>query len=67
LLDRGQCNGRSDNAGGLKRDGGRHDDPLEERFARLGLQIHPAKTRIVYSKDANRHGSHEHERFDFLG
>jgi RNA-directed DNA polymerase len=40
---------------------------ITERLARLGLEIHPAKTRIVYCKDSNRHGSHEHERFDFLG
>jgi RNA-directed DNA polymerase len=32
-----------------------------------GLQLHPDKTRIVYCKDANRRGSHEHESFDFLG
>ena len=40
---------------------------ITERMARLGLEIHPAKTRIVYCKDSNRRGSHEHERFDFLG
>jgi RNA-directed DNA polymerase len=40
---------------------------ITERMARLGLEIHPAKTRIVYCKDANRRGSHEHERFDYLG
>ena len=32
-----------------------------------GLQLHPEKTRIVYCKDVNRRGSHEHESFDFLG
>jgi RNA-directed DNA polymerase len=40
---------------------------ITERIAQLGLEIHPAKTRIVYCRDSNRRGSHEHERFDFLG
>jgi group II intron reverse transcriptase/maturase len=40
---------------------------ITERLARLGLDVHPAKTRIVYCKDSNRRGSHEHKRFDFLG
>jgi group II intron reverse transcriptase/maturase len=40
---------------------------ITERMAQLGLEIHSAKTRIVYCKDSNRRGSHEHERFDFLG
>jgi hypothetical protein len=30
---------------------------LEERMAQVGLRLHPAKTRIVYCKDANRRGS----------
>jgi RNA-directed DNA polymerase len=40
---------------------------LRERMAEVGLELHPDKTRIVYCKDADRRGSHEHERFDFLG
>ena len=36
-------------------------------MAQVGLELHPDKTRIVYCKDANRKGSAEHERFDFLG
>ena len=40
---------------------------LKERMGQVGLELHPDKTRIVYCKDANRHGSHEHERFNFLG
>ena len=40
---------------------------LAERMAQVGLELHPDKTRIVYCKDADRRGSHEHERFDFLG
>ena len=40
---------------------------LSERMAQVGLELHPDKTRIVYCKQAGRPGSHEHERFDFLG
>ena len=40
---------------------------IDARMARVGLALHPDKTRIVYCKDSNRTGSHEHERFDFLG
>jgi hypothetical protein len=36
-------------------------------MAQVGLELHPDKTRIVYCKTENRHGSHEHEQFDFLG
>ena len=36
-------------------------------MAEVGLQLHPAKTRIVYCKDSNRRGSHEHPSFTFLG
>jgi RNA-directed DNA polymerase len=38
-----------------------------KRLATVGLELNLDKTRIVYCKDANRNGSHEHERFDFLG
>jgi len=40
---------------------------LAQRFAEVGLGLHPDKTRIVYCKDDDRRGSYEHERFDFLG
>jgi RNA-directed DNA polymerase len=40
---------------------------ITERLASCKLEVNPAKTRIVYCKDADRRGSHEHERFDFLG
>jgi RNA-directed DNA polymerase len=33
----------------------------------LGVELNRDKTRIVYCKDSHRFGSHEHERFDFLG
>jgi len=42
-------------------------DAIARRLAQVGLELNPDKTRIVYCKDANRSGSHEHERFDFLG
>jgi len=42
-------------------------DALARRMAEVGLELHPDKTRIVYCKDADRRGSYEHERFDFLG
>jgi RNA-directed DNA polymerase len=42
-------------------------DAIAKRMAQVGLELHPDKTRIVYCKDSNRHGSHEHEQFGFLG
>lgn len=42
-------------------------DSIARRLASWGLDVHPDKTRIVYCKDSDRTGSHEHERFDFLG
>lgn len=42
-------------------------DAIAERLLRCKLELHPEKTRIVYCKDDDRPGSHEHERFDFLG
>ena len=42
---------------------------LPDRCAdgRGGLRLHPDKTRIVYCKDSNRRGKHEHTCFTFLG
>jgi RNA-directed DNA polymerase len=40
---------------------------ITKRLAEVGLELHPDKTRIVYCKDSNRAGSHEHEQFTFLG
>ena len=40
---------------------------LTGRMTEVGLELHPDKTRVVYCKDSNRRGSHEHERFTFLG
>ncbi len=40
---------------------------IAQRMAEVGLELHAAKTRIVYCKDSDRRGSGEHESFDFLG
>lgn len=40
---------------------------LEERFAVLSLELHSKKTKIIYCKDSNRRGTHEHIQFTFLG
>jgi RNA-directed DNA polymerase len=42
-------------------------DAIIERLAAVGLELNLDKTRIVYCKDSNRSGSHEHEQFTFLG
>jgi group II intron reverse transcriptase/maturase len=42
-------------------------DAIIERLAQIGLELNLDKTRIVYCKDSNRTGSHEHEQFTFLG
>jgi RNA-directed DNA polymerase len=40
---------------------------ITARLARCRLALNAEKTRLVYCKDADRRGSSEHERFDFLG
>lgn len=42
-------------------------EAIRDRFAQCGLELHPTKTRIVYCKDDDRRGKHEHVVFDFLG
>jgi group II intron reverse transcriptase/maturase len=42
-------------------------DAIRRRFEQCGLALHPTKTRVVYCKDDNRPGKHEHITFDFLG
>jgi RNA-directed DNA polymerase len=37
------------------------------RAHRVGLRLHPEKTRIVYCKDGRRRERHEHTSFTFLG
>jgi RNA-directed DNA polymerase len=40
---------------------------IAKRMAEVDLRLHPDKTRIVYCKDSNRRGDHEHTSFTFLG
>lgn len=40
---------------------------LTNRFKECGLELHPAKTKIVYCKDDNRGGQYPKKEFDFLG
>ena len=42
-------------------------EAIRERLAECGLELHPKKTKIVYCKDDDRKGNHEHVKFDFLG
>ncbi len=42
-------------------------EAVRERLRQCGLELHPEKTRIIYCKDDDRHGTHEHIKFDFLG
>ena len=45
----------------------RRREHLEARLRDCGLELHPAKTRVVYCKDSKRKGSYENVQFDFLG
>jgi RNA-directed DNA polymerase len=38
-----------------------------KRLAQWKLELHPAKTKIVYCRDGWRRGSYPNEKFDFLG
>jgi RNA-directed DNA polymerase len=40
---------------------------IRGRFGQCELELHATKTRIVYCKDDDRPGEHEHIAFDFLG
>lgn len=42
-------------------------EAIRGRFAQCHLELHLTKTRIVYCKDDDRPGKHDHVRFDFLG
>jgi RNA-directed DNA polymerase len=42
-------------------------EAIGNRLAEVGLQLNPAKTRIVYCKDGRRRLDHEHTSFTFLG
>lgn len=40
---------------------------IGERFTKVGLELHPEKTKVVYCRDYERSGSYEHTSFTFLG
>lgn len=42
-------------------------EAIEDRMVEVGLLLHPGKTKVVYCKDQNRRGDHEHTSFTFLG
>jgi len=42
-------------------------ESIRRRLAKCRLEVHPAKTRIVYCKDDDRSRGYPQERFDFLG
>jgi RNA-directed DNA polymerase len=42
-------------------------EAIGKRLLECKLELHPEKTKIVYCKDSNRRGTHQHEKFDFLG
>ena len=41
-------------------------EAVRRRLKDKGLELHPDKTKIVYCKDDQRRGSHDHQAFDFL-
>jgi RNA-directed DNA polymerase len=40
---------------------------IAARLQECRLELHPAKTKVVYCKDDDRRGNYPHEKFDFLG
>ena len=40
---------------------------IEERLKTCRLEVHPAKTKVVYCRDSNRREIHTNNSFDFLG
>jgi group II intron reverse transcriptase/maturase len=40
---------------------------IAARMERVGLRLHPDKTRIVYCQDGRRRASYEHTEFTYLG
>ena len=42
-------------------------EAVRDRLAQCRLEVHPAKTKIVYCQDSDRRGTHDHVTFDFLG
>src|SRR3954468_1027862 len=42
-------------------------EAVRRRLKECRLELHPEKTKVVYCKDDDRRGQHEHIKFDFLG
>ena len=42
-------------------------DAVARRLVKVGLELHPDKTTIVYCKDGRRRGTHEHVSFTLCG
>ena len=42
-------------------------DAVARRLVKVGLELHPDKTRIVYCKDSRRRGTYEEISFTFCG
>ena len=42
-------------------------EAVRKRLQHCSLELHPEKTKIVYCKDDDRRGTHDHMQFDFLG
>ncbi len=42
-------------------------EEITRRLAECELELNAQKTKIVYCKDEDRRGNHEHEKFTFLG
>ncbi len=42
-------------------------EAIGNRLEQCCLEVHPEKTKIVYCRDSDRRGKHEHIKFDFLG
>ena len=40
---------------------------IRERLGECKLEVHPEKTKVVYCRDDDRPGDHDHTSFDFLG
>ncbi len=40
---------------------------IAARLQECRLELHPAKTKVVYCKDDDRRGNYPNEKFDFLG
>lgn len=50
-----------------KEEAERMKEAVKKRLSECKLELNETKTKIVYCKDANRKGSHDQIKFDFLG